>query len=80
MPILSLTRPHDPADPIFKACCFCKEENVTIGYDGQPATSFYAKCLSCGAQGPAQYSGGQSHGPEFINGVIRAWNKAHQRP
>ena len=33
-------------------CPFCGSEHIGIGYNGQPATSFYAYCCKCGAQGP----------------------------
>jgi hypothetical protein len=33
-------------------CPFCGGDHIGIGYNGQPATSFYAFCQECGARGP----------------------------
>lgn len=49
-----------------KNCPFCDSTRVTIGYNGQPATSYYALCIDCYAQGPE------------VNGVAEtfaAWNR-----
>jgi hypothetical protein len=44
-----------------KPCPFCGNTPDALGYSGQPAISWFVKCLHCGAKGPevlgdAQYA------------------------
>lgn len=38
-------------------CPHCGSDRITVGYAGQPATSFHTVCMQCGAQGPTDRGG-----------------------
>ena len=61
---------------ISKSCPFCGSMRLTVGYDGQPASYFYIRCLQCGASGPSitrsqVLSGG---GPIPGKSITDGWN------
>ena len=58
---------------IEKTCPFCGSDKITLGYDGQPAVSYYAACAECNAEGPhIQALPGSLSGWEE---AVISWNK-----
>lgn len=60
-------------------CPHCGSSNVTVGYNGQPATSFHAVCTNCGAQGPTDKGGRSGSGvcdtTSCVNSAYELWAK-----
>ena len=58
-------------------CPHCGSDRVTVGYDGQPATSFHAVCTTCGAQGPRDQGGRSGSGvcdaSSCISSAMELW-------
>jgi Lar family restriction alleviation protein len=54
-------------------CPFCGSANIAIGYAGQPAVSFFMKCVDCGAAGPACYSSMPTGGSAPAD-LLEKWN------
>ena len=68
---MSLLLTEEP-EKTFDPCPFCGDQNITVGYDGQPALDVYCICLRCGARGPNFMF---QPGMEFD--LNRAWNNRY---
>lgn len=60
-------------------CPHCGSDRITVGYNGQPATSFHTVCTQCGAQGPTDQGGRTGSGvcdtSSCVNSAYELWAK-----
>lgn len=64
-------------DKELKPCAHCGSENISFGYVGQPATTFFVCCMDCGARGGDSSSCQTPSGiplPESPDEALKKWN------